>query len=257
MALGWLSRTGNINRLGEVVAMNSAWERLVLVSRSVPTNGDDTEDIPSPRRASPAAPAAATSGPGVFIFEPDEKFKNQDLPASTLPPPRLSAIGPEDFRSTERSLELFRQAVKCGLMPNGSEHSRLLWLAAIERARTVPAKNPAGVFLHVVKNRKWEFLSEGHFEAANRRLKGYLWGGSGIPLLVPVKALPGPTTGPPRRALSRDATLVQVVRNELARRGLRGDPYQSLRAHAGFTRERYETALAELENRTPVAANAV
>ena len=57
-------------------------------------------------------------------------------------PPRLSDIRPEDFRDVGRALELFRQAVKCGLMPNDSEHSRLLWMAAIERARTVPARNP-------------------------------------------------------------------------------------------------------------------
>ena len=71
-------------------------------------------------------------------------------------------------------MELFRQAVKCGLAPNDSEHARLLWMAAIERARTVPADNPAGLFLFLVKNRKWDFLSNGHFEAANTRLKAYL-----------------------------------------------------------------------------------
>ena len=75
-------------------------------------------------------------------------------------------------------MELFRQAVKCGLVPNDSEHARLLWMAAIERARTVPADNPAGLFLFLVKNRKWDFLSDGHFEAANTRLKAYLYGGS-------------------------------------------------------------------------------
>ena len=47
-------------------------------------------------------------------------------------------------------------------------------MAAIERARTVPARNPAGVFLFIVKNRLWKYLSDGHYEAANARLKAFL-----------------------------------------------------------------------------------
>ena len=86
----------------------------------------------------------------------------RQTPENTLPAPRLSDIRPEDFRQVDRALELFRQAVKCGLVENESENSRLKWMAAIERARTVPARNPAGVFLFLVKNRKWDYLSDGH-----------------------------------------------------------------------------------------------
>lgn len=289
VGLGWLERTGNINRLGEVVAINPAWERLIALARSderagesdpAPPSGTKSagverapgsdsagvflipESLPSgeiqnPRRESPRAHAPANPGPGIYVPDPKRESKNQDPSAPKLPSPRLSGIRPEDFRDVGRALELFRQAVKCGLMPNASEHSRLLWLAAIERARTVPARNPAGVFLHLVKNRKWDFLSEGHFEAANRRLKEFLWAPADIPLLVPVKSLPAPPAPAPRRALSRDALLVQTVRNEMARRGIRTDPFPALRGQAGFTRERYENAVAELENRLPAAANAV
>ena len=139
-------------------------------------------------------------------------------------------------------MELFRQAVKCGLVANDSEHARLLWMAAIECAGTVPAENPAGLFLFLVKNRKWDFLSDGHFEAANTRLKAYLYGGprSEMPTLATAR----PSS--PRPTLSKDALLVQAVKNELAKRGLRCDLFPVLRSQAGWERARFEAALVEL-----------
>ena len=112
------------------------------------------------------------------------------------------------------------------------------------RARpTVPAENPAGLFLFLVKNRKWDFLSDGHFEAANARLKAYLYGGPRSE--VPTFATACPSS--PRPRLSKDALLVQAVRNELAKRGLRCDLFPVLRSQAGWDRPRFEAALAELE----------
>src|SRR5262249_24710538 len=190
------------------------------------------------------------------------EFKNQD-PSASLLPPRLSAIRPEDFRDVGRALELFRQAVKCGLMRNDSEHSRLLWMAAIERARTVPARNPAGVFLFVVKARKWEFLSEGHFEAANARLKAFLYASppGAVPVLLPrldaPRRVPERVLESARPRLSKEAQLVQLVREKLKGQG---SVFAALHAHAGFTRERYAAALAELEEMAgkipPQTANA-
>ncbi len=128
-------------------------------------------------------------------------------------------------------------------MPNDTEHARLLWVAAIERARTVPAENPAGLFLFLVKNRKWDFLSDGHFEAANARLKAYLYGGlrSEVPSLATARPFPQ------RPPLSKDALLVQAVKNELAKRGLRCELFLVLRSQVGWDRPRFEAALAELE----------
>ena len=74
---------------------------------------------------------------------------------------------------------------------------------------------------------------------------------------VPPLLVPRASVEPPRPRFSKDALLVQVVRDELARKGYRGDPFPALRAHAGFTRERYEAALAELGHCHPAAANGV
>ena len=103
---------------------------------------------------------------------------------------------------------------------------------------------PAGLFLFLVKNRKWDFLSNGHFEAANARLKAYLYGDARSE--VPPFAVGSPLV---RNVptLSKDALLVQAVKNELAKRGLRCDLFSVLRSQAGWDRARFEAALAELE----------
>jgi hypothetical protein len=145
-------------------------------------------------------------------------------------------------------------------MPNGSEHSRLLWLAAIERARTVPAKNPAGVFLHLVKTRKWAYLSEGHFDAAAARLRAFLHGPGpkDVPFLTPRLEAPERPREAARPSHSKDAALVRLVRERLKGQG---SVFAALRAHAGWDRERYAAALAELEQAAgkcpAIEANAV
>lgn len=204
-----------------------------------------SREMKNPRRESPGPEAPEKSGPGIWISQKEQEEKKTKTPTE-LPPPRLSKIRPEDFRLVDRALELFRQAVKCHLMPNDSEHSRLLWMAAIERARTVPAQNPAGVFLHIVKNRKWDYLSDGHFEAANSRLKSFLHSppSKALPLVLPSLTAPVRPPEPARPSLSKDAELVRVLREKLKGQG---SIFVALHNHAGWDRQRYAAALAELE----------
>ena len=91
-----------------------------------------------------------------------------------------------------------------------------------------------------------------HFEAANTRLKAYLYGGS----RSEVPTLPTARPSSPRPTLSKDALLVQAVKNELAKRGLRCDLFPVLRSQAGWERARFEAALVELTgNNHPVGCN--
>jgi hypothetical protein len=276
--LGWLTLSGNITTAGELVSINPHWHRLSAVAEAVPVNGDTEQaragetppaDPPDTKSAGVEA-SADTNSAGVSLTEspPTEEHKHQDeresrreepaesengpgifekpskkTPENTLPPPRLSDIRPEDFRQVDRALELFRQAVKCGLLPNDSEHSRLLWMAAIERARTVPATNPAGLFLFLVKNRKWEFLSDGHYEAGNARLKAFLHPPMPEVVTVPLPRLAAP--GLSRPGYSQDAELLRVVREKLGGEGV--SIFAALSSHAGWSRDRYAAALAELE----------
>jgi hypothetical protein len=207
------------------------------------------------QRESPAREPERRSGPGVYS---SEISKNQDQkPGDFPPPPRLSNIRPElDFADIERLLELHRQGVKCGLV-SGSEFERLMWVAAAERARTLPdVRNPAGVFLRLVKAKLWRqgYLSEGQIEAANRRLKEYLFGGPRkIPLLVPRKPVPGSGASCRGPRLSRDARVLQAIRNH----GVRDleSAFPVLRGQYGWDRPRFVAAQAELEGRLqPLAA---
>lgn len=173
-----------------------------------------------------------------------------------IPPPQLSRIRPEDFLEVGRALRLLEQAVERGLMPDESEFSRLRWLAALERARTMPARNPAGIFLYLVRNRLWHYLTEAHITAASERLKRHLFHDGRLmpPFFVRRGALE--RANPERPEISTDALIVQVVRNELARRGERQDIFVALWTHAGFARERYKAALAEMKNAASPAKNA-
>lgn len=287
--LGFIRCTGNTSRLGEVLVINAAWHRLIALpaadgaaeSPSAPLPGTISAgvfpapgtipagfsltgeslppgEIQNPGRESPGAATPANPGPGIFQTDSRKGPENPDRSAA-LPPPRLSDIRPEDFRDVGRALELFRQAVKCGLMPNASEHSRLLWMAAIERARTVPARNPAGVFLHLVRGRLWSYLSDGHFEAANARLKGFLYAPpppGAVPVLLPRLGAPEPREGPREPKLSKDAQLLEIVRERLKGQG--GSVFAALHNHAGWNRDQYARAVAELEasSGSPAAATA-
>ncbi len=196
-------------------------------------NQDERES----RREEPAE----NSGPGISQNPPKK------TPEKILPPPRLSNIRPEDSRDVGRAVELFRQAVKCGLVSD-SENSRLKWMAAIERARTVPARNPAGVFLFLVKNRKWDYRSDGHYEAGNARLKAFLY--PPMPEVVPAPRLAAPRRSQP--VLSKDAELIRVLRSRLGFEGV--SIFAALRAHAGWDRDRYAAAVLELEGNQLSAA---
>ena len=272
--LGWVKLRGRVGKFGERLTLNPAWERVDQTKEagepgpnSAPLDAASGPNSAPPKtresfseteiqkpRESPR-PVVGDSGPGLFQTELDSKSKDSEGSSSV----RLSSIKPEDFKDLNRALELFRQAVKCGLMPDESEHSRLRWVAAIERARTVPAQNPAGLFLSIVKNRRWGFLSEGHWDAANTRLKAHLFGSAAsMPLAMgPLGGL-GTRLGtrasqprPPQPMLGKDALLIRTLRGFLAQRGMRvKDILPHLRQQdASWNRERLEAA--ELELLTP------
>ena len=123
----------------------------------------------------------------------------------------------------------------------------MLWMAAIERARTIEARNPAGVFLVLVKRQLWRNLSEGQFDSANERIKQFLFA---PPPDVPRFLIPLASVEPPKPPpLSKDAKLVELVQAQLGTRGQGGLLFHALETHAGFTEERFQAALAELAGR--------
>jgi hypothetical protein len=263
--LGWIEPTGKVCKHGEKLSVNPAWERIQETAEGTSTGTKSgCQKSPSGAKSGPpkttressakaeiqkpreSPSTGADPGPGIFKNPGEPTPKKPD----SAPPVRLSAIKPEDFQDVGRALELFRQATVCKLVED-SEHSRVRWLAGIERARTVQANNPAGVFLHLVKNRLWSYLSEGHWDAASERLKTHLYGANRLAEGSPLAASIGRRMEPrktPEQALSGDAKLVQAIRTVLRQRGVRNpDPIPYLRSQdSSWNRERLLAAELEL-----------
>jgi hypothetical protein len=82
--------------------------------------------------------------------------------------PTLDDLRIEDLRDTARLLRLLRLAVRRRFV-GGGEHERLQFLAAAEHALAFGARNPPGLFLHLVRNRLWHFSTQADEDAARRR----------------------------------------------------------------------------------------
>jgi hypothetical protein len=278
VSLEFLRRMKDVSLSGELVEINPEWHRLISLpetARGGGSSGTKSAGVEAPsgtksagvfliesslppeekskdQRQSPGARPPETPGPGILIHSDKGLKTNTSTPSEKpLPSPRLSSIRPEDFTDVGRALVLFAMAVKCDLMPNSSEHSRLLWMAAIERARTAEVRNPAGVFLHIVKHKKWDYLSDGHYHAANERLKRHLFG-STHPVLIETQPLPKPV--PEKPPLSKDAEIILEVRRTLQRRRMDVPVFVVLHNHSGWSRDRYDAALAELKGNSPTEA---
>jgi len=83
--------------------------------------------------------------------------------------PILRNITDEDLRDTRRMLELHRQAVAQG-MPVAGEAGRLDFLALAERARAC-GNNPPKLFAWLLRQRRFEFITQANEDAAATRLR--------------------------------------------------------------------------------------
>ncbi len=136
-----------------------------------------------------------------------------------------------------RLLTLFDQAHTQGLIGK-SASDRLTFLALAEHAKVVGSQNPCGLFATLVRRQQWHFVTDSDEDAAQARLKHYLYG-------TPVRAAPPPALVPPE--LSHDAAIVRYLRTQLARAGWHGDAFGLVsREDPAWTRERWDRATAEL-----------
>lgn len=188
------------------------------------------------RNQKPALAADRPSG----IFESERERRSNISKSPQAPTMRHVVI--EDLRQTSRTLALFDDAVRFGLMkPSDSE--RLRFVAAAERALAVGTRNPCGFFARVVRSGLWAHLTQGQEDLASRKIKRHLFGNS-----TPTCSMGG-LVRTEAQALSQDAKIVMAVKRVISQNGLDIEPFEALRRERNdWTRDRWDKAEAEMEN---------
>lgn len=87
-----------------------------------------------------------------------------------LPAPLLTNIRPEDLHSPDRLHALRRLAVTRGWIRD-CEADTLNFFAAAVRARSTDARDPVRVFVSLVRNRQWGYVTQAHENEARRMLQ--------------------------------------------------------------------------------------
>jgi hypothetical protein len=124
----------------------------------------------------------------------------------------------------------------------GSEADRLRFVAADEHALAIGRANPPRLFIHLIRGRLWRYLTQGDEDRPNGRIRAFARGPE-PPRAAGLEV--GRTRG---RSPSADAVVVREVRAEMIRRGIFRDPFgEFARLNPGWTRERWDPAMAELE----------
>lgn len=152
-------------------------------------------------------------------------------------PPNIRDIQAADLASTDRLLELHRQA--CGLgLSSPNEHGRLEFLALAERARTRGNRSGA-LFYWLLRERKTAFITLSDEDRAAQRLREHLngptqreadrerWGGEGPP-----RSNPQPFTEQERAVMA----CIRVAKKH------RLDPAHVARKAKGWTRQAWDEA---------------
>jgi hypothetical protein len=165
--------------------------------------------------------------------------RKEGINASITEAPTLRHLVSDDLQDTARLLILFEQAQTQGLIGK-SESDRLTFVALAEHATVVGSTNPCGLFATLLRRQCWHFVTDSDEDAAQARLKHYLYG-------LSARAAPPPPS--PCPALSHDAAIVRYVQTHLVRAGWQGDAFGLVsREDASWSRERWENAVRELED---------
>jgi hypothetical protein len=274
--MGWLIREeenqAEPNRFGAKFRINLSWKRgvpnltVATEPRPVASGAEVPSDGLAPGELDKEPPTGtcgeqkpASGGPaGIKISETKTDREGDASGGESHNPkaaqlaaePTLRNVVPEDLRQTNRLLELHSQAVDAGLI-GPSESERLKFVAAAEHAWTVGSSNPSGLFSRLVRSKLWHYLTQDDEDAANRRLKAFLFGGPPS-VNVPLAAIPGAALrggqGAIRPGLSEDARFVRDVTNDLRKKGVPETSVWRLvnRERPDWSRERWDEARLEL-----------
>jgi len=153
--------------------------------------------------------------------------------------PTMANVVVDDLRDTDRLLGLFADAVSRGMVSQ-SDQDRIRFVAAAVHSLRIGDK-PAALFASTVRNGRWLFISQDDESNAQRMLATHARRISGSAHIH--------TDKPPRPkpTLSPDAKLVTAAMLAVARHG-KGDALAVVRSqHAGWTRDRWDKAVAQVK----------
>lgn len=151
--------------------------------------------------------------------------------------PNLRAIHSEHLRDTGALLELYGQAVKKRLIEDG-DRGRLDFIAFAERARS-RGHNPGALFSWLLRNRKFEFITQADEDAASRRTKEYL---------RPNQPRSSANDGEPISPAYAEADRVVRTSSQTARK-FKVRPFTIAQKTQGWTLEQWEMARENFELR--------
>ncbi len=160
--------------------------------------------------------------------------------------PNIRDITPADFASTERLLELHRQAVELGLS-SASECGRFEFLALAERARS-RGKQAGALFYWLLRENKTEFITQHDEDEASRRWREHTneagairqeWGRGGC----------SAATKPARMEEMTDDERYVLACIRSANKAKSVAPHQIAFFARGWSRERWDAALRMLEDK--------
>jgi hypothetical protein len=250
--MGWLTLLETSqrvrNRYGQWVTINLDWPGEDTHQRAIVAACSTSGREPSGSRSQPPEPLSTTeSRPPLGNKKPFQEHKHQkptsggpagiDQANEKTDTPTLHHIVPDDLRDTARLLTLFEEAHQEGFI-GGNESERLTFISTAEHARFVGSTNPCGLFAQLIRRRLWHFVTADDEDAAQRRLKEHFYGSTSE------RRAPVYTRG----GLSDDASFVAVLQARMRQRGFYGDVFPLLHVERPeWTRERWERALAELE----------
>jgi hypothetical protein len=126
-------------------------------------NGTTLLEEPPPPVRTPAVTAAPHAQASPVPVQPPP-----------LPPPRLQHVLVPDLHDLARLLLLYTQAVQAQLV-DSSEADRLNFVALAQHVLRFQPKNPGGLFLQLLRHRRFAVITQAEEDHARRRLNTYLY----------------------------------------------------------------------------------
>ena len=159
--------------------------------------------------------------------------------------PNIRNVKLSDLKDTGRLLLLFEDAAKGGLVAR-TDLDRHRFLGAAEHACAAGKSNPCGLFVWLVRNKRWHHITEREDHFAQVKVK----------MFVRNEEMPAFRRSPTPAPLSPDAKFAKSLLSVLRQKRVLQDPYPELsRMRPEWTRERWQRAMTELRDSAHLGAN--